>query len=564
MRALMPWLLVGACGTPVVPDFVGDEPAFTLTVAPADVELLTGPDGGEPVQYVATAQFSDGSEVVLEAVDWKLSNRSVGALGEDGAFTPSTVTGGVSWVTAELDGVVGEAQLLVRYEEVLEAEGVADDAFAAKGTVVPEDRWLYPAHGVNLPRNQPSLDFQWTEVPGAVYELDFESTFTSIRVRTAEARWVADGPIWERIASTNAGGEVSVVLRASVEGVVTESPPRTLYVNRLDATGFILYWSTSKAGLVKIPFGGVAEDWWTQGQSGHCVGCHTASVDGKVAFTYTGGNGRLGIRNVNDNTDILPFPANPTGDDPKANFSTFSPDGKLLLTAYAGRFQLYDGDTGVYLRDVLNDGNVTQPAWSPDGSQVVFVRQNDRAEDWVLRTPGTQLAVMDHLGNGTFGPWRILVDLLDTENAYYPAYSPDGEWIAFNRSREDMVSDRDAMVWVIDAAGTMDPIPLTAANGDVAAWDACATTPYPDQPDYKVTGMYNSWPRWAPLPDDNVLWIAFSSSRAYGKVSTCLPQLWVAGFDPEKARKGQDPSWPAFWLPGQDPATGNHIPVWMR
>lgn len=563
MRRL-PFALLAACGTPQELDLFGDAPGFTLAVTPAELEIVTGPGGGEPVPYVATATFPDGTSLALETVDWSLSNRSVGTLDAAGLFTPTDLTGGRTWVTAELDGVVGQAELLVRYEEQIDAGEVDPGAFTAE-PVAGDDAWLYPADGVNLPRNLPSLDFQWRETPGAVYALRFESAFTSIEVRTAQPRWIADGETWARIAATNAGGEVQVVLHTSVDGVVTASPPRTLYVNRLDAEGFILYWSTSKQGLVKIPFGGVAEDWWTINQSGHCVGCHTASSDGKVAFTYTGGNGRLGIRRVTDGSDILPFPANPTGSDTKANFSTFSPDGKLLITAYQGVLRLFDAETGTYLRDVLNDGNLTHPAWSPDGSKLAFVLQTDRSEDWVLRSAGAKIAVMDHLGDGAFGPWRVLVDTLPGENAYYPAFSPDGRWLAFNRSRQDMVSDPDAEVWVIDAEGTLDPIRLTAANGDTAAWDACTYAPDPaNQPDLRAQGMYNSWPRWAPLPDDDVLWIAFSSSRAYGRVSTCLPQIWVAGFDPERARKGKDASWPAFWLPGQDAATGNHIPVWMR
>ena len=33
-------------------------------------------------------------------------------------------------------------------------------------------------------------------------------------------------------------------------------------------------------------------------------------------------------------------------------------------------------------------------------------------------------------------------------------------------------------------------------------------------------------------------------------------------FDPAKAALGQDPSYPAFWLPFQDMTTGNHIAQW--
>ena len=52
--------------------------------------------------------------------------------------------------------------------------------------------------------------------------------------------------------------------------------------------------------------------------------------------------------------------------------------------------------------------------------------------------------------------------------------------------------------------------------------------------------------------------------RAYGNVVSGAPQIWVAGFDPERAEVGEDPSWPAFWLVNQDSGQNNHIPVWVE
>lgn len=579
MRSAIPLLLVAACGEPL--PFEGWEedegPGFEVVVEPATIEIVTGPEGAEPVAFTATAIFRDGTEAVLEAADWRLSNRSVGALDPGGVFTPSTTTGGRTWVSAELDGAIGRADVLVRYDDVIVNGDVPADAFDAEATKVEAAAWLYPADGVALPRNTPSLEFQWRPTEGAVYELAFTSEVTSIRVRTSEPSFTADADTWARIAATNAGGSVEAVLRTSVGGVVTEEPPRTFAVNRLDATGAILYWSTTKAGLVQIPFGAnAATPWWTQAESGKCVGCHAVSSDGKVAYTYDGGNGPIGIRRFGADPTaaaILSYPADATTA-PRGNFFSFSPDGKLLLAAYLGNLALYDAETGTFLQDVLTDGKSTHPAWSPDGTQIAFVRQIGRTPsisgDWFNSVPGSQLAVLEYLGTSPtgqhlFGPWSLLVAPSETTNVYYPTFSPDGAWIAFNQSSQDMVSDPDASLWVVDAAGKLDPIRLEAADGDPAAWDACTFAPDPtNAPEVYSKGMFNSWPRWAPLPDDDVLWLAFSSSRAYGAKTSCRPQIWVTSFDPEKARKGQDPSTAAFWLPGQDLTDGNHIPVWMR
>lgn len=566
-------LLLAACADPQPLELFDSGPDLDVVVEPGKLEIVTGPGGAEPVQFTATATFSDGTQAVLEAAEWRLSNRSVGTLDEQGLFTPTSVTGGRTWVSAEVDGVLGSAELLVRYEETIEVGEVNADAFSGP-TESSTGAWLYPADGVNLPRNVPSLRFQWNAVPGATYELDFASDVTAIRILTDQPEYTADADVWARIAATNAGGRVKAILRTAVDGKVLEEPPRTFEVNRLDARGSILYWSTTKQGLVEIPFGGTAKDWWTAAQSGRCVGCHSVSTDGKVAFTYDGGNGPMGVRTFEGAADVVAYPTDPAQPSTlRGNFSAFSPDGELLLVAYLGKLFLVNADTGAYLRDVIADGQSTHPSWSPDGSRVAFVRQTNRTPevngDWYNTVPGSEIVIMDAVGtdvNGLpmFGPWRVLVSAPSAVNVYYPTFSPDGAWVAFNQSAQDMVSDPDAALWVIDADGKLDPIRLAAADGDPSAWDACVYGQDPVDPTLPLKGMFNSWPRWAPLPDDDVLWIAFSSSRAYGNVVTCRPQIWVAAFDPKRAKDGVDPSWPAFWLPGQDVTDGNHIPVWMK
>ena len=62
----------------------------------------------------------------------------------------------------------------------------------------------------------------------------------------------------------------------------------------------------------------------------------------------------------------------------------------------------------------------------------------------------------------------------------------------------------------------------------------------------------------------SLLWIAFSSVRPYPLAQAASEQIWVCGIDPAKAYQGEDPSTPAFWLPGQQQNTSNHLPVWSN
>ena len=133
------------------------------------------------------------------------------------------------------------------------------------------------------------------------------------------------------------------------------------------------------------------------------------------------------------------------------------------------------------------------------------------------------------------------------QNNDYPAYSPDGKWVIFNRSPSDANSydAKDAQVWVVPATGGT-PIKLTTAS----------------------TGG-DSWPKWTATmqtyKSGNLVWVTFSSRRAYGLRSAAgaTAQIWMTAFDPSKASSGADPSYPAFWLPFQDLGSGNHIAQWV-
>jgi Tol biopolymer transport system component len=223
------------------------------------------------------------------------------------------------------------------------------------------------------------------------------------------------------------------------------------------------------------------------------------------------------------------------------NFKAFSPDGEYLVTTYGGALLLYDGVTGEYLNEIPLGYTASHPDWSPDGEQLALVLTGSHSSDWTFT--GGQIAVMDHLGDGSFTDPVVIHDPGDSYNAYYPTWSPDGEWIAFNISTEDAYDDVSAELYAMTPDGSV-VVELEGAN--------------------MAESLTNSWPKWAPLPDDDILWLAFASKRDYGTVTSSIPQIWVTGFDPAKAALGVDPSWPAFWLPNQDAEENNHIPVWVE
>jgi Tol biopolymer transport system component len=210
-----------------------------------------------------------------------------------------------------------------------------------------------------------------------------------------------------------------------------------------------------------------------------------------------------------------------------------------MLGVTNGTPELYALQTGAKLTTpAFGGGRYTHPDWSPDGTSVVAVRVTGQFNSDMGFTGGELVKIP--FTDGAFGTPVTLVPAVSGKNLYYPAWSPDGAWIAYNRSTGDSYADGDAEVWLSTADGTRQ-IRLDTINDG---------------------GVQNSYPRWGPLPDDDVLWLAFSSKRDYAPSQTSFPQIWISAIDPTLAEQGLDPSFAPFWLPGQDVRSDNHLPAW--
>ena len=552
MKRFLPWLMCVGCT-----DKGGlYSDVISMRIEPETATIYTEADNPAEFQFRAMATFKNGDEREIDLVTWSLSNLSVGEIESDGYFTSVDTNGGVTEVVANHVGIEAVADLDVVYRSYELLDGLDESVVSAfeSGNATPDSNvaLTYPFDGVMVPRNLDGFGFKWFQPDGHnVNRLRLRSEITDLSVYLGETNsWVATAELWKKAAAANRDGSIEVFVESgnwngSSLTDLRRGPSIDLTVNRLDARGSVLYWGVGEdagdGSVMRIPFGELeASRFWPLDGETSCVGCHVINESReKMVVGYGGFDGTWEVVGVEDPDD--PYSEIEPDRDYRLTFKTVSPDGQYMLGTNEGKVYLYDLLTGALVREFEFDDPMSHPDWSPDGEHILMVRVR-----WGFITDmnfqGGEIVKIPWL-DGSLGEPEVLVPYSDTYNYYYPAWSPDGEWIAFNRTLGSCYFSNDADLWLMDKDGNH-KVYLANANGD--------------------TGRMNSYPRWGPLPDDEVLWLAYSSRQEYPLSGQFQPQIFVSGIDTEKAKLDIDPSYAPFWLPGQEPNSDNHLPIWWN
>ncbi|MFO0608416.1 MAG: hypothetical protein U0324_34940 [Polyangiales bacterium] len=456
----------------------------------------------------------------------------------------------------------------VRTVRTVIAAGAPMDApmrFGGSETMANAPTWVYPEDRTIVPPNLTGFELHYTAGQGNdLFEVSFTGDAVIVKVY-AVCTVVGGGcaltfpqETFDLIANAGrSGGGVRMVIRGTsrtaMGGAVARSAERFLGFTQTDLRAGVYYWAAGSATIVRYEFGGMnpRPEVFLRADADLplCVGCHALSRDGRRMVAGSSIPGPARARIIDVATRERPGAAM------ALNFGSFSPDNRRFLASDGMRLALYDGETGAPMGGVPAGSAGSHPDWAPNGLSAVYSRSRATIP-FPIGTPGhdgpSDLMVMNW-NVSTFGPSRTLVESMG-ENNYYPSYSPDGQWVLFNRATANSNNAPDAALWAVRADGSGQPIALTNANGRDATWN-------------------NSWPKWTPFVEryvgeleEPLLWITFSSTRDYGlrlrQGSQRRAQLWMAAFRPRGA--AMDPTSPAFWLPFQNIDDSNHIPQWVE
>ena len=415
---------------------------------------------------------------------------------------------------------------------------------------------VYPSNETMFPVNVSRIRFEWSEPAAALaYELRFVGDETTVLIFTTGSAWAPTEEEWDWVAESNRGGAVSFTVSALDPSDAAEAwASKTIDVFFSDGAvpGAIYYWSTGTSGVMRARIeDAISQKFYTDpdaADAGECVACHTVSRDGRRMAMGYGGEA---LRTIDIDTLEVVTPT-PGQAERKVGWSTFSPDGNLLLVSEKGILRLLETATGEPVGP--NDGIVplppgtlaNMPDWSGLGDKVAFAITEGRVGNKEIEA--ASIAVIDY-DDGAWGGVEVLVASEGgMDNNFFPAWSPDSAWIAYVNAQQKSKDAVTATVRLVSADGSTSR-ELTRLNERVNAEDS-------------VVDIGNAMPRWAPSTLPGTFWLAFSSLRAY---ATLRPQndkedqIWIAAIDP--AASG-DVSFPAFWAPFQSIEDGNHRAFW--
>jgi hypothetical protein len=236
-------------------------------------------------------------------------------------------------------------------------------------------------------------------------------------------------------------------------------------------------------------------------------------------------------------------------------------------------FYANQGTTYGFIDRDGDSNSASAPTWSHDATKIVYSSNNAPKSGRLDVGKSDLYSVPFDVNAKTGGMATPLKGASDSNfNEYYPAFSPDDKYVAFNRGPggQSMFYQKQGEVFVVPSGGGS--ATRLAANDPPACMGA--TSP----------GVTNSWPRWSPQTTScnakTYYWLIFSSSRLNtpftisstaknfktGMADGATSQLYLTALVDDG--NGNLKSYPAVFIWNQSTQTAdgyaqsNHTPAW--
>ena len=472
-----------------------------------------------------------------------------------------------------------------------------DDANMLKAGGGGAVRVLYPYDGTVFPRGMISPTVMWDGTGEVVYLHVKSMAFEYWGCLKPDAAGQIQIPqdVWDAATARTYGAKDPFAFEVSVmTGGTVEGPAKfTITIAQATIKGSIYYNSYSSnlaaagsagallgggGAVLRIPNGKTAEVFLN---TSGCNACHSVSANGSRMVSLPLGAALLGEAPSASYALAPTTAANPPAlatTLANAAFVGLSPDGALYATsAHQGAVgpragspvtiggptaSLYVTDTGAEVPNSGLSATAMTPIFSSDGTQIAFT---DYAID-----DGHGMAIMK------FDPvMRVASDYKNvfatgdaTKYPAWPFFLPDGKALTFAIGTSPDFSGNGAGlmgaspfgapssdVYMLDLA-TGKATMLARAMGFASEADAASDTTY--LPFGAEELHHTFYPTIAPVAAGGYFWVFFDSVRHYGNQGM-QRQIWGAAIDISATGDyTMDRSHPAFYLPGQEPNTGNH------
>jgi len=593
--------------------------ALTLRIEPAATSLVVGLDNVVATSPIAAYAKRDGEaeKDVTSVVLWEVDNSNIADVAN--GMVRSRGLGGKTKIRATYEGVSAEADVTLTLSGKTFLPGT-DETLQTSFDMATKDPDManapaleYPEDGAVLPSNLPPIEAQWSQGNANIaYRVHLSSPdVVDVSFFTTNRELLFPADIWKKVGASALDLPLSITVEAiDANNNLRASAPRTITVTSdgIDESSIYVWQSSTGSFRVLDIIKGIDIPLPTNvpqlapGQP--CSGCHRISRDGKrFSYSYNGGNFNFGTLAYDEAQKLYaakigPSPAlrgtyasfNPVEATTRPAMLFTAPDNVPQNTPGTVRLLLTDPDTNAPIPNNFADmaqqippetGRATlMPDWAPAGDFVVFTAYNSDVNYVRLLGDDTVLGSIvempvKHQADGSFqfGAPKVLVSAPpaagsnpDTaENNVLPSVSPDGAIVAFTRAngwwsiktQQSLINLSGRIALVRRSDSQVMELARGASNGPDGVWSS-------------------TWPQWAPTLGKKYVWLAYASERPYGhrltpQNSTCslvqgqkqCKQLWITALDRTKLGSGmEDPSQPAFWIPGQSINNQYVSPQW--